>query len=296
MIKPILYTLLTTLTLQSALANSRLDTIKENQVIKIGYSDSKFPFTYHSKNQEPTGFDMALMEEIAAHLAKSLNLSNLRLEPVLITNSNRFQKIADGEIDLSCASHSNTIERKKIVQFSNNYFQTRVRLMVKKDSNIDSYKALEGKKVAVAKGTQAETLVQHKSRQFKFSDVLSTSGRQENMDLLNRGEVDGIFDDDILLLGLNALTQQHDDFDFVGPAISIDNYACILPKDDKEFKELVDRGLAQLFMSDRIQELYNQWFLQPIQTPDGKEVSLNFEMNSGITSLYRTPNDRAIGE
>ncbi|MDO4435588.1 MAG: amino acid ABC transporter substrate-binding protein [Cardiobacteriaceae bacterium] len=281
---------------ESALAGSRLDKIKETKTLLVGYLTEDFPFTYQNGQGQIQGFGINLSEEIRAFLEKEHGISGLKIVPVPFDNGNRFTMTQNGEMDISCSSHSNTPERKQLVNFSNNFFVSRLRLAVRNDSSIKSYKDIEGKTVAVERSTPAADLIESKKRQHKFGKIVQTDGREENLDLLLKGEVDGVFEEDILLSGIAALKGKSDQFKFVGPALSMDYYACMLPKDDAELKSAVDAALAQYFLSNKVNALYQQWFLEPIDIGNGKKVNLNFELSSAIKQLYSTPNDRAIGE
>lgn len=291
------YFVLFTIFLASSFTHAnRIDTIRSKETLTIGYGPNDFPHTYPNQQSEIQGFDMDLMKAIHAAFAQKLNIPKLKLKLVAIDKNTRFEFIQNGNIDLTCAAHSNTIIRKETFDFSRNYFVAKVRLIVPKNSNIDGYKDLADKKIAAVKGNLAHDLITNKAKQYKIGEIITVASREEILTMLNDGSIDGGIDDDILLLGSSANMGMLDKFKFIGPALSIDNYACILPKDDPEFKAIVDEALDNLYYSNEIDKIYQKWFLEPIDNINGEKVNLNFELSPAIKSLYTTPHDRAIGE
>lgn len=288
--------LLSALFSHSALADSRLDKIRTSQTLIVGYQSDAFPFTYQNAQGQLKGFSIDLLEGIRQHLAESLNVRNLNLKLVATDDQNRFDMLNNGIIDITCSANTNSVERKQLVHFSNNFFEARLRLAVAKGSSINSYKDLDGKKVAVERSTEAADLVEQKSRQFKLSKVVTTDGSDESLKLLLTGQVDAIFDDDIRLSATSAAQEKRDQIEFVGPALDKEHYACMLPKSDNALKAEVDAALNKIFLSGDIQKYYQQWFLSPIESLQGKMINLNLELSSGTKLLYATPNDRAVGE
>ena len=66
--------------------------------------------------------------------------------------------------------------------------------------------------------------------------------------------------------------------------------ACMMRKDDPQFKRVVDRTIAALQTSGQAEKMYNKWFMSPIP-PDG--VNLNLPMSAEMKALFAKPNDQA---
>ena len=65
----------------------------------------------------------------------------------------------------------------------------------------------------------------------------------------------------------------------------------IEPKDDAEFKKLVDTTVTNIYKSGEINKLYTKWFQSKIPP---KGVNLNFPMSDGLKELVRNPSDRGV--
>ena len=66
-----------------------------------------------------------------------------------MTPETRIEAVVSGQVDLECGSTTNNLERQKQVGFSPTMFVSGTKLLVKKDSPIQSFRDLPGKKVAV---------------------------------------------------------------------------------------------------------------------------------------------------
>jgi glutamate/aspartate transport system substrate-binding protein len=80
------------------------------------------------------------------------------------------------------------------------------------------------------------------------------------------------------------------DYVITGEPQTREALACMLRKDDPEFKALVDETIANMQRSGEAEKLYNKWFMSPIP-PDNK--SLNVPLSPDMKALFANPNDRS---
>lgn len=276
-----------------ASAESRIEKIKQNKTITVGYMSDDLPFSYTNDKGEYLGFSVAITHKVTESIAKELGIDNLKVEIKPITFQNRFSMMQSGELDFSCSAHSNLPERKEWVDFSHNFFTARGRLIVRTDSGIESYKDLAGKKVALISDTSLADVIPRKRTQFKFEEPMTVNSGDELLELLRNRTVDGIFDDDIMVMAKIAKNNETEQFKMIGQALALEHYACIVPKGDVEMKKLVDQALFQLFTSGDIEPIFKQWFQEPMPYLN---INLNFELTPAVKSLYTNPNDKSIGE
>ena len=79
--------------------------------------------------------------------------------------------------------------------------------------------------------------------------------------------------DDILLFGLMANSKNPAALQVVGDPLQVEPYACMVRKDDPEFKKLVDGTINRLMKSGEFARLYTKWFESPIP-PKGTNLGL----------------------
>ena len=95
--------------------------------------------------------------------------------------------------------------------------------------------------------------------------------------------------DDILLFGLMANSKNPASLQVVGDSLQVEPYACMVRKDDPEFKKLVDGTINRMMKSGEFAKLYAKWFESPI-VPKG--VNLALPMSPELKANLKTPSDK----
>ncbi len=176
-----------------------------------------------------------------------------------MTVDTRFSAVAGGKADLECGSSTVTLSRMKEIDFSNLVFVESTGVLVATASNIHSFAELAGKKIAVVSGTTNERAVAELVRAGDLKVTLvPVKDRDEAVEALEAGKVDGFASDKLLLAGAQvkhpeALAMLPDD-------LSIEQYAIVLPRGDWAFRLAVNTGLAQIFRSGKTGDLFERWF------------------------------------
>lgn len=98
---------------------------------------------------KPTGSDVEAARLLAADLG-------VELEIVPSTGANRIPMLQTGKVDIVMSSFSVTAERKKVIDFSSPYGVIKIICAAPEDEKIAEAKDLEGKTVAVTRGTGAD--------------------------------------------------------------------------------------------------------------------------------------------
>src|SRR5262249_36088619 len=125
---------------------------------------------------------------------------------------------------------------------------------------VQTYRDLEGKRVGVLAGTTTEQLLRESLQQLGVkATVVTVRDHRAGMDLLAEDKVDAYFADRAIIAALLneggrpgfALGKQY---------FSYETYALALPRDDSAFRLLVDRTLARLYRSGRINAIMAKTF------------------------------------
>ncbi|WP_306472703.1 transporter substrate-binding domain-containing protein [Bacillus sp. es.036] len=143
------------------------------------------PFSTVDANGDLDGFDVAVGKAIA---------EKLDLEPAVekFKFSGMVSAIQSGRYDAAVASHTITDERKEAVNFSEPYYYSGPVLYVQPGSDIQSVEDLEGKEVAVSKGSTYE-----KSAQEYTDKISNYDSDQTALRALSEGKHDAVITDDI---------------------------------------------------------------------------------------------------
>ena len=260
-----------------------LKRIDERGVVRLGYRENSPPFAFLDARKKPIGYSLDVCEIVVDEIAAELH-RELRVEFRPVTPENRFDLVTSGTIDLECGSTTNNLERRKSVAFSPTLFVTGTKLLVRRGSSIRSLADLEGKTVALTRGTVQEATVPKIAARRKVQiNFVTTGDHQESFQLLATGKADAFANDDVQLYGMLAATATGADFRVVGEYLTYADYALMLSKDDPEFAEVVGRAFAKLAGSREIVTVYDRWFRKPL--PSG--VRLDLPMSPHLEELFR---------
>ena len=275
-----------------ARAGDTLKTIKDVGEIKLGHRDVSVPFSYLDGDQKPVGFAMDLCERIVDAVKSELKLPSLRtkLQPVQL--GNQIPLIENGTIDIVCGPATNTLERQKVVAFSDTIFVSSIRAVVKKTSPIKSFDDLNGNPVSLTAGSTSIGLLAARAqeRNFKTNTVMSPDHAGSFL-ALTTGRTAAFVMDDVLLASLIASSAKPEDWRIIDDSLRDEPYGLIVRKDDPDFKALVDRTLVALMKKGEFQRLYARWFNSPIPP---KNINLDFPMSGPLKEAVANPNDKGV--
>ena len=152
-----------------------LGKIKETGEIRLGHRDVSVPFSYLDDNQKPVGFAMDLCARIVDAVKAELKLPSIQAKLQPIQLSNQIPLMQNGTIDIVCGPATNTLERQKVVAFSNTIFVSSIRAVVPKDAPIKSFNDLGGKPVSLTAGSTSIGLLAARAQEkgFQTNNVLS---------------------------------------------------------------------------------------------------------------------------
>ena len=123
--------------------------IKETGDIRLGHRDVSVPFSYLDDKQAPVGFAIDLCARIVDAVKSELKLPSLQTKLQPIQLGTQIPLIENGTIDIVCGPATNTLERQKVVAFSNTIFVSSIRAVVKKDGPIKTFEDLGGRPVSL---------------------------------------------------------------------------------------------------------------------------------------------------
>lgn len=271
---------------------STLAKVKETGEIRLGHRDVSVPFSYLDDNQKPIGFAMDLCAKIVDAVKTELKAPSIQTKLQPIQLSNQIPLIQNGTIDIVCGPATNTLERQKVVAFSNTIFVSSIRAVVKKDGPVKKFEDLSGKPVSLTAGSTSIALLTTRAQEknFQTTNILNPDHAASFL-ALTTGRTEAFVMDDILLAGLVANSQSPDSWRILDDNLRTEPYGLIIRKDDPEFKALVDKTLGEMFKNGQFQALYAKWFESPIPP---KNVNLKFPMTQPLKDAIANPNDKGV--
>ncbi|QYY32693.1 MULTISPECIES: transporter substrate-binding domain-containing protein [Cupriavidus] len=267
-----------------------LEKIASSDKITVSYREAAVPFSYLLAPHKAVGFSVDLTEAIIDDVRSRLKKPNLKVDYVPVTGQNRIPMLVSGTYDLECGSTTNTSARGKEVAFSINVFYAGTRLLTKKNSGIKNYSDLTKKTVASTAGSTNEKLLSQYSADHNL-DIQLISGKDyaDAMQLVLNDRAVALALDDVLLFGLRANSRSPSALEIVGDTLQVEPYACMVRKDDTEFKKLVDGTITRLMKSGEFTRLYKKWFESPIP-PAG--ANLNMPMSDALRANIKIRSDK----
>ena len=240
---------------------STLERIKENETIRIGYRESEPPMSFLNKDKQPVGYSIDLCRLIVNEIKSHLQNPNIATRYVPVNSVDRFEALQNDSIDILCGATTKTLSRLEQVDFTQMTFITGAALMTLGPVKLKEFTELNGKKVAVKKGT---TTVNSLKRALKKSAsdaiIVTVNTSEEGLDAVVQGQVHAFAADQIVLIGQVVTHENPKKFAISDNVFSYEPFALAVRRNDADFRLLADRVLSRLYRSGKIKEIYNQWF------------------------------------
>ncbi|MGG0738462.1 transporter substrate-binding domain-containing protein [Niallia taxi] len=221
--------------------------IHKNQFVFAASGEFK-PFSYINDDLTMSGFDI----EVGEALAKEMGL-----EPVQkrIKFKGIVEGVKTGRADAAVASHTINPQRSKYVSFSTPYYYSGPQIFTRPDSKIKTVKDLEGKEVAVAKGsTYADTA-------SKYTDKVKTYDSDITaLQALSSGRHDAVITD--FVTGKSAAKEG---FKIEAQElISRSEQAIVLPQDNPKLLKKINEALDELRKDGTLTKISLKYFGEDI--------------------------------
>jgi glutamate/aspartate transport system substrate-binding protein len=266
-----------------------LATIKQTEVVRLGYRESSPPFSFLDQANRPIGYSLELCEAIVDEIGVEVDDPNLRIEYVKVTSDDRIPAVVQNKIDLECGSTTANAERGKQVAFSPLMFVAGTKLMVAKASAISAPKDLMGKTVVVTKGTTNEQAMHAVDKKFSLGlNIITAADHEQSFQTLADQKADAFATDDILLYGLIARHKAQDKFKVTGDYLSYDPYGIMFRKGEPQLSAVVERTFRKLASNHDLIPLYNKWFVARLPTGEKLDVAISPQLEESFKVLDDT--------
>ena len=284
--------ILMTVSANAAELSGTLQKIKETNRIILGIQESSVPFSYLDGDQKVIGYAVDICLKIVEAVKREINVSNVIVETLPVTSSNRIPLMMNGTVDLVCASTTNNAERQRQVAFTNSHFLSATRFAARKSDNITTIDQLKGKPVvAISGSTNMVQLNQVNNARNLGVTPLAAKDQAEAFLMLETGRAAAYVLDDVQLAVAIARSKDPSAYVISEETLSkAEPYGIMLRRDDTPFKAVADRATADLYRSPEIEAIYRKWFESPVP-PNG----LNFKtpMTAVLRNGFAHPSDSA---
>lgn len=257
----------------------KLKSIAASKTILIGYQPQSIPFSFTDTNGEAMGYSVDLCKRVAAGIQQQLKLSKMDMKFVPLTPENRLEMVATGQVDIECGNTSNTISRQKVVDFSLMTWVDGGNFIVKGETPVKSLADMSGKKVGVVAGNTTEGALQRwMQKNMVTFELVPVKSHIEGMQKLNEDAIDAYAADQTVLIGLAASVSKEMRVSIAPVTFSYEPYGLVVQRNDADFKQAVNRVLAQLYRTGEVLKIYNTWFAKFGKPP--APLMVMYEMNA----------------
>lgn len=238
-----------------------IDTIRENQTIRLGYRADAPPFSYkQADDPEPGGYMVNICRSVAKKLGEQLGLPSLKVVYVVVAATNRFEAIQKRDADLLCEPTSATLSRRKLVDFSITTFVDGAGLLTS-DKDLRELKQLSGQKIGVLAGTTTEGALRRTLDAGGVqAEIVPAKTHSDGLAMLDDGKTSAYFADRSILMFLLPQSRAPDKLMMADNYLSLEPYALALPLGDQDFRLAVDTALSHIYRSGEIVEIFNATF------------------------------------
>ncbi|MEP7328291.1 MAG: amino acid ABC transporter substrate-binding protein, partial [Betaproteobacteria bacterium] len=225
------------------------------------------------------GYSVELCEKIAASLAKSLGLPTLKVVWRAVDSETRLSDVVNRRIDAECGTTTMTLDRMERVDFSLPIFVDGGSLLVSTMTQATRLTDLKGKRIAVIPNTTTDASLRRALGVVGVTaELVPVKDGAQGVELVLTGRADGYASDRMLLTQLKANDARGDDLALFPVDFSFEPYALVLPRDDPDFRLVVNRTLSGLYKSGEIDGIFIRW-LAPYGTP-GLLLNSMFYLNA----------------
>ncbi len=238
----------------------KLDDILSSGKLRCGVMLDFPPAGFRDQRNEPAGYDVEYCQDMAAALG-------VEAEIVETPSPQRIPALVANRVDVGIASTTATLERAKTVAFSIPYMVYKHVVLVRDDSDIESFDDLPGHPVATVRGTTPELeYLEHCETWAEGCDYESYGSDSEQTLALRQGKADAVFTTSAYAATLVASPQ--------GEGLEIccnvpgftDWTGIIVNRNETAFLNWVNLFIWRQVESGRYAELYRKWVNDNVPT------------------------------
>lgn len=231
----------------------KLEQIKESGEFVIGLNANYPPFEFHQivdGEDQVLGFDVLFAQEIANELGVDLVIEDMEFSAVLTS-------IETGIVDAGISNITATEERAQIMDFSDQYFETKyVSLVVNEDAGLyDSPEKISEANARI--GVQTGTIQESIANEIEGATIVSLAKTPDLILQLKSGLVDVLILENVVA-DLYAVENEDLHSDSDAEFESASGAAVAVQKGETELLELINDVIARLKEEGKIEEMYEE--------------------------------------
>jgi arginine/ornithine transport system substrate-binding protein len=230
----------------------------DEKPLKIGIEAAYPPFASKAPDGSIVGFDYDIGNALCAEMKVKCTWVEQEFDGLIPALKVR-------KIDAILSSMSITEDRKKSVDFTDRYYSTQARLVMKEGTTVsDSLDELKGKKIGVQRGSIHDSFAK-KVLEPKGAEIKSYSSQNEIYLDIKAGRLDGTVADATLLQDGFLKTDSGKGYAFVGPAFTDpayfgDGIGIAVRKGDKANVDRINAAITAIRANGEYKKIQDKYF------------------------------------
>ena len=199
---------------------------------------------------EMVGFDMDILDEVAKRAGFEVDLRTMDFNGII-------PAVQTGNVDLAIAGITITEEREEIVDFSDPYYDSGLRILVAANNDeVEEFSDLEGMRIGTKIGSTSYDYL--KKNLGDGAEITPYPGSSDMYMALMGGSVDAVFYD-APNVGYFSQTKGNGRVKTVGPLYEGQQYG-IAFADGSQWVEPANKALAAMREDGTYDEIHKKWF------------------------------------
>nr|WP_315464231.1 ABC transporter substrate-binding protein [uncultured Rhodoferax sp.] len=224
--------------------------------LKVAIDPTYEPFTFKSADGQPTGFDVDIANALCEQIKRKCEFVEQVWDSMIPgLNAKKY--------DVIISSMSATDERKQAIDFTDKYYQTPSRIVLKKGTKFTDLASLKGKKIGVLKGSTQEKYAMDNLKPLGVAINAYEAQDQVYLDIKS-GRLDGTVADFLEVTGGFLSKPEGAKYEFVGPVLSDAKYfagvAVALRKGDDQLKGELNEAIKAIRTNGTYKTLNDKYF------------------------------------
>ncbi|MBB5320118.1 transporter substrate-binding domain-containing protein [Marinobacter oulmenensis] len=237
-------------TLGAGLALTVATTAVNAETLRVVTDPSFVPFEMMDQETgKMIGFDMEIIREVADRAGFEIDLNTMDFNGII-------PALQTGNVDIAIAGITITDEREEIVDFSDPYYDSGLRILVRQGSDVDELSDLEGMKVGTKIGSTSYDYLM--ANLDEDDGVTPYPGSSDMYMALMSQAIDAVFYD-APNVGYFARTKGDGKVTTVGPLYEGQQYGIALVE-GSEWVDEVNEALASIKEDGTYKTIYEKWF------------------------------------
>ena len=216
----------------------------EGGSLVVGTNATFPPYEYY-EGDEIVGIDVEIAQAIGEKLGMEVTVEDMEFDALI-------PALASNKVDIVAAGMTVTPEREKSVNFTDTYATAAQVIIVKQGSDIASSEDLEGKILGVQLGTTGDGL----ASEIEGAQVERFNKYFEAVQSVLQGKIDAVVIDSA---PAKAFAEKDENLVILDEALSSEDYAMAINKDNTELLDKVNAAIAELDEEGTLDEIIDKY-------------------------------------